>query len=90
VEAGAQSLVNDAQAEADRRTAEAEKRNRARYEEQYTKEAALIDSRYEAGIGAVRAEYNGLLEEYSLSLEAHKPDYGAFCRLLDSFLGKES
>jgi vacuolar-type H+-ATPase subunit H len=89
VEAGAQSLVNDAQAEADRRAAEAEKRNRARYEEQYTKEATLMDSRYEAGIEAVRAEYNGRLEEYRLSLEAHKPDYSAFCRLLDGFLRKE-
>jgi vacuolar-type H+-ATPase subunit H len=88
VEAGAQSLVDDAQAEADRRMAEAEKRNRARYEEQYTKEAALLDSRYESGLGAIKDEYNKLLDEYRLTLDARKPDYAEFRRLLDSFLEK--
>jgi hypothetical protein len=90
IEAGAQSLVDDAQAEADRRRAEAEKQNRARYEEQYTREAAILDSRYESEIGAIKAGYNGRLEEYRLSLEAREPDYAGFYRLLDGFLGKDS
>jgi hypothetical protein len=89
VESGAQSLVDDAQAEADRRTAETEKQNRARYEEQYTKEAALLDSRYEVEIKAVKAEYDKLLDEYRLELEERRPDYGAFSCLLDDFLEKD-
>jgi hypothetical protein len=90
VEADAQSLVDDAQAEADRRTAEMEKRNRARHEERYTREAALLDGRYETELGAIKDEYNRQLDEYRLSLEDRKPDYAGFCRLLDGFLGKDS
>ncbi|MDR2786655.1 MAG: hypothetical protein LBB83_12165 [Treponema sp.] len=90
IEAGAQSLVDDAQAEADRRTAEMGKQNRARYEERYTSEAALLDSRYESELGAIKDEYNRRLDEYRLSLDDHKPDYAEFCRLLGSFLGKDS
>ncbi|MDR2053548.1 MAG: hypothetical protein LBP80_09050 [Treponema sp.] len=90
VEAGAQSLVDGAQAEADRRAAEMEKRNRARYEEWYTKEAALLDSRYESGLGAIKDEYNRQLDEYRLTLDDHKPNYAEFYRLLDSFLGKDN
>ncbi|MDR0452355.1 MAG: hypothetical protein LBH15_04875 [Treponema sp.] len=90
VEADAQSLVDDAQAEADRRLAETERRNRARYEEQYAREAALLDSLYEAGLKAVREEYARTLGEYRLDLEKREPDYAEFCRLLDGFLGKDS
>ncbi|MDR1411719.1 MAG: hypothetical protein LBI91_05915 [Spirochaetaceae bacterium] len=90
VEAEAQSLVDDAQAEADRRIAEMEKQNRARYEEQYTREAALLDSRYEAGLKAIREEYGKQLDEYRLGLGRREPDYAEFCRLLDGFLGKDS
>jgi hypothetical protein len=90
VEADAQSLVDDAHAEADRRRAEMEKQNRARYEEQYTREAAILDSRYESELDAARADYNGRLEEYRLNLGAREPDYAGFYRLLDGFLGKDS
>ena len=89
IEADAQSLVDDAQAEADRRTAEMEKQNRARYEERYTREAALLDSRYESELGAIKDEYNKRLDEYRLGLDDRKPDYAEFRRLLDSFLGKD-
>jgi hypothetical protein len=90
VEANAQSLVDGAQAEADRRIAEKEKQNRACYEEQYTREAALLDSRYETGLKAIREEYGKQLDGYRLSLDERKPDYAEFCRLLDGFLGKDS
>jgi hypothetical protein len=90
IEADAQSLVDDAQAEADRRTAEMEKQNRARYEERYTREAALLDSRYESELGAIKDEYNKQLDEYRLNLDDHKPDYAEFCRLLDGFMEKDS
>jgi hypothetical protein len=89
VETDAQALVDDAQAEADRRTAEMEKQNRARYEERYTREAAILDSRYESEIGAIKDEYNRQLDEYRLGLDDRKPDYAEFCRLLDGFLEKD-
>ncbi|MDR1128377.1 MAG: hypothetical protein LBL20_03615 [Treponema sp.] len=87
VEADAQSLVDDAQAEADRRIAETEKQNRARYEEQYTREAALLDSRYETALKAVTEEYGKQLDEYRLGLDKYEPNYAGFCRLMDGFLG---
>ncbi|MDR1353269.1 MAG: hypothetical protein LBK05_08305 [Treponema sp.] len=87
VEDDAQSLVDDAQAEADRRIAETEKQNRARYEEQYTREAALLDSRYETALKEVREEYSRHLDEYRLGLDKNEPDYAGFCRLMDDLLG---
>jgi hypothetical protein len=88
VEANAQALVDDAQAEADRRIAGIEKQNRARYEEAYTREAALLDSRCKSGLEVIKDGYRKQLDDYRLSLDDFKPDYAGFCRLLDSFLEK--
>ncbi|MDR3337636.1 MAG: hypothetical protein LBT16_10570 [Treponema sp.] len=88
VEANAQSLVDDAQAEADRRIAEMEKQNRSRYEEQYTREAALLDGQYGSEIGIIKEEYNKQLDAYRVSLNDFKPDHAKFCSLLDKFLGE--
>jgi vacuolar-type H+-ATPase subunit H len=89
VEANAQSLVDDAQAEADRRIAEMEKQNRAQYEEWYTREAAQLDGQYESELGAIKEEYNRQIDDYRLSLNDFKPNYAEFCSILDDFLGKE-
>jgi vacuolar-type H+-ATPase subunit H len=89
VEANAQSLVDDAQAEADRRIAEMEKQNRAQYEEQYTREAAQLDGQYESELGAIKEEYNKQIDDYRLSLNDFKPNHAEFCSLLDELLGKE-
>jgi hypothetical protein len=89
VEANALALVDDAQAEADRRVAEAERLNRARYDERYGKEASALDLRYEGELAQVKGEYQEQLEAYRKTLDALPADAGAFGTLLDRLLIKK-
>ncbi|MDR2259009.1 MAG: hypothetical protein LBE14_07665, partial [Treponema sp.] len=57
IEAEAAALVNEAQAEADRRAGEGEKTNRARYEEQYGRAAAALEAAYVRDIEGAKAAY---------------------------------
>jgi vacuolar-type H+-ATPase subunit H len=86
VEARALTLVDDAQAEADKRVSEAEASNRSRYEERYGAEAAALDEHYETEVALVKADYNRQLEEYRQSLSALNADRPAFGALVDVFL----
>jgi uncharacterized protein YdcH (DUF465 family) len=89
IEAHARTLVDDAQAEADRRIAEAEKQNRAKYDERYGAEAAALDGHYDQERASIQDDYNRELETYRQSLDAMKTDSASFNRLLDRFLGQE-
>jgi vacuolar-type H+-ATPase subunit H len=89
VEAAAEALVDDAQAEADRRIAEGEKRNRTRFEERYTARAAELDTAYEREIAEITAAYQKQLDEYRADLEAMPRDQGAFSRAVERFLAGE-
>jgi hypothetical protein len=86
VEADAASLVDDAQAEADRRIAESERRNRSRYDEEYAEKAGELDRAFEAEIGRIRADYQDQLETYRKSLDAIPVDQGRFSALMDELL----
>ncbi|WP_010259723.1 hypothetical protein [Treponema primitia] len=68
VESHASVLVDDAQAEADRRVAENEKENRARYDERYSLEAAELNGEYEKAVLAVKEDYKQQLKAYQESL----------------------
>jgi regulator of protease activity HflC (stomatin/prohibitin superfamily) len=68
VEADAAVLVDDAQAEADRRIAEGEKASRARYDERYSREAALLDGEYAKTVQAIQEDYQKRLDAYRESL----------------------
>jgi hypothetical protein len=86
VEADAASLVDDAQAEADRRIAESEKLNRSRYDEEYTRKAAELDRVFEEELSRIRANYQDQLEAYRKSLDAIPADQGRFSALMDDLL----
>ncbi|MDR2377072.1 MAG: hypothetical protein LBD96_11625 [Treponema sp.] len=86
IEADAASLVDDAQAEADRRIAESEKQNRSRYDEEYTQKAAELDRAFEEELSRIRADYQDQLEAYRKSLDAIPADQGRFSTLMDEFL----
>jgi F0F1-type ATP synthase membrane subunit b/b' len=86
IEAEASALVDDAQAEADRRVAEAEKRSRSCYDGEYSRRAAELEAAYSGEINQVRAEYRNRIEEYREGLEAIPVDQGRFSALLDQFL----
>jgi vacuolar-type H+-ATPase subunit H len=88
IEADAASLVDDAQAEADRRVAESEKRNRSRYDEEYAQKAAELDRAFEEEISRIRADYRNQLDDYRKSLDAIPVDQGCFSALMDELLAK--
>jgi F0F1-type ATP synthase membrane subunit b/b' len=86
IEAEASALVDDAQAEADRRVAEAEKQNRSLYDHEYSRRAAELEAAYTGEITRIKADYRNRIEEYRKSLEALSADQGRFSALLDTFL----
>ncbi|MDR2158685.1 MAG: hypothetical protein LBP23_01315 [Treponema sp.] len=89
LETQAAALVEDAQAEADRRVAESEKLSRARYDEAYAAEVAALEAAYTAEITAVKADYRRQLDAYREGLKAMPVDRGAFSALAERFLLRE-
>jgi vacuolar-type H+-ATPase subunit H len=86
IESIAASLVDDAQAEADRRVSEAEKQNRARYDEHYAAEVKALEEAFSKDIASAREDYRRQLDEYHNSLKALPPDTGAFFLLAEKLL----
>jgi vacuolar-type H+-ATPase subunit H len=70
IEGQAATLVDDAQAEADRRIKEAEEQNRIAYDKAYQQLIAELDTDYQKTADAVQAEYNLILDEYRKSLNS--------------------
>ncbi|AEF85127.1 hypothetical protein TREPR_1146 [Treponema primitia ZAS-2] len=90
VESQASVLVDDAQAEADRRVSENENENRARHEERFGKEAAELNSRYEETIRAAKEDYRKQLELYRESITALPLHLKEFFALTESLLFPET
>jgi len=86
IESKAATLVDDAQAEADRRVAEAEKQNRARYDEQYAKEVETLEETFSRDVALAKENYRKQLEDYHDSLKAQPPDTKAFFLLAEKLL----
>ncbi|MDR3248859.1 MAG: hypothetical protein LBT39_08730 [Treponema sp.] len=88
IEAEAADLVDDAQAEADRRVAESEKQNRSRYDEEYGKQAEELDRSFEEEVTRIRVDYQNQLEAYRKSLDAIPVNQSRFSALMDELLAK--
>jgi hypothetical protein len=88
IEADAAAMVDDAQAEADRRVAESEKQNRALYDREYGRQAAELDKAFEEDLGRIRADYQAQLEAYRKSLDSIPADQGRFSALMDKLLAQ--
>ena len=86
LEADAATLVEDAQAEADRRLSEGEKSCRASYDEVYSAEVARLEAVYVKEIAAIREDYKKQLEAYKESLCSSPMDSSAFSVLAERFL----
>jgi vacuolar-type H+-ATPase subunit H len=89
IEAEAAALMDDAQAEADKRIAEAEKHNRLNYDETFSREAGALDEEYRRETAAVREDYQKQLNAYHEHLSAMQVNEIAFFRLLEDLLLKE-
>jgi vacuolar-type H+-ATPase subunit H len=85
IEAEAASLVNDAQAEADRRVDEAEKRHRAAYEQRCREEAARLEAEYQKEKENMNRRYQQELAAYREQLSAITGDTGRFSAALEAF-----
>ncbi|MDR2393589.1 MAG: hypothetical protein LBD93_05495 [Treponema sp.] len=86
VEREAATLVEDAQAEADRRLAAGEQQNRTQYDERYGQEVASIDEKYATKRAALEASYQQELEGYRESLNALPVYRERFSALVASLL----
>ena len=86
LDAQAAALVDDAQAEADRRIAEGEKRSRLRYDEAYAGEIEALEKSFIRDIDAVRKDYREQLDRYRENLKNMPLDAGAFSSLAEKFL----
>ena len=86
IENEASALVNDAQAEADRRAAEGEKQNRLRYDEVYSREVAVLENNYVKNLGEVKEKYRQQLEEYRAGLKTMPHNMEAFSSLAEKLL----
>jgi len=69
LEKQAAALVDEAQAEADRRMSEGEKKYRIRCDEFYTRELEALEKSYAENNTAVKESYQKQLEEYRESLK---------------------
>jgi vacuolar-type H+-ATPase subunit H len=89
VEADAAALVDEAQAEADRRVSEGEKQNRSRYEQRYGQNAAALDAAYIREIEEAKEKYQKELDAYRDRLHHISADKTAFSALMTEFSVKE-
>ena len=86
IEAEAAALVNDAQAEADRRIHENEEKNREVYEERYKVEAQKLDASLQKEKERIKSEYQKALDEYRAEISGIKVSVDNFCALLNGCL----
>ena len=86
LESEARTLVDDAQAEADRRISEGEKQNRALYEEAYAREVESLESRYFQNLAEIKEDYRKQLEAYRETLKAVPRDMEGFSLLAEKLM----
>ena len=86
LEKKASALVNDAQAEADRRISEGEKKNRSLYEDAYAGELESLENHYAQSISAIKDDYSKQLEAYRESLKTMPLNTENFFHLAEKFM----
>jgi F0F1-type ATP synthase membrane subunit b/b' len=89
IESEAATLVNDAQTEADRRIAEAEKQNRASYEERYQTELERLENEFQKYKEQIRRQYLEEIDAYRKKISSVDVDAGAFSALMDRLFAEE-
>ena len=83
VESEAAALVDNAQAEADRRVAEAEKGNRVAFDERYRLESERLEGEFQKTKNRARQHYQEELEAYTQNISSMNADTERFSALLD-------
>ena len=83
IESEAAALVENAQAEADRRMVEAEKENRAIHDERYRMEGERLEGELLRAKEQARQQYREGLEAYTEKISSIHVDMDRFSALLD-------
>ena len=78
LEKEAAALIDDAQAEADRRVSEGEKQNRLKFDEVYSNELKALESSFAEKIAAVNEDYSKQQEQYQEGLKKASWDFKNF------------
>jgi vacuolar-type H+-ATPase subunit H len=86
IEAEAAALVDNAQAEADKRLTEAEKKSRADYEDRYRKETERLESEYLDSKKKMQQHYREELNAYKEKISSVPVDISRFSALLDKLM----
>ena len=89
IEDQAATLIDDAQAAADRRIKEAEDQNRVAYDEAYQQLSAELETEYQKAIEAVKKQYDQRLDEYTEELRGIPRQDEKFSALAFSLLVEE-
>jgi vacuolar-type H+-ATPase subunit H len=90
IESEAAALVNEAQAEADRRLAEGEQENRAAYEARYRCEAEKLETWFQAEKEKTQSRFKQELASCLRELDAMEVNTKRFCACLESFVDGNS
>jgi vacuolar-type H+-ATPase subunit H len=90
IESEAGALVDDAQAEADKRILSAEKQNHAVYEERYAAGGEKLEREFRESQEKVRQQYQTELESYRNTIAGINPDTGRFSALLNNLIAEET
>jgi len=86
IEAEAAALVNEAQAEADKRITEAEKQNRAAYDKRFIEENQRLEKGFLQSKELAREQFNKELETYKEKISSIPVDNDRFSSLLDTLV----
>jgi len=90
IESKAAVLVDDAQAEADRRVAEAEHVNRETYDKRCHAERERLEGEFQKSKERVRQQYQEAMEAYNQAISAIPVDAARFSALLDKLVMGET
>jgi len=89
IETKAAAMVNDAQAEADRRIHESEGKNHAAFEERFRAEAQRLEASFQESRENTKRQYLKALEEYQKEISGVNVYAENFCALLNEYLDAE-
>jgi vacuolar-type H+-ATPase subunit H len=81
----AETMLQESQAESDRRIAKARADAEVDFKSKYEKVISALDADYAAQIAKIESEYSAQSQEYHGRLEALKTDKKTFNILLDNF-----
>lgn len=89
IESEAAALVDNAQAEADKRVAEADRQNRAIYDERYRAGSERLESEFLKTKDQIQQQYGEELNAYIQKISSVKVDADRFSGLLDRLIAEE-